>query len=326
MIPLLVSGLTAPWSIPEVPALFSGIGVVPFALGVFAVTQMVVLYGMRKSVAGVDFSLPQNVFLVKLIEEIADTFNCWYRVARALVTASLLSLAPGLGTSSFNFILCGMGQRVPNTKGQFKLGVPEATMSAEGSPLSKEMGSLIPSVVLGLPIGPRMIVLLAAVTILGHELDPSLLKSLPSLPYSMMWVMVIAGVLSSAVGFLLGSRLAEVTRSSGPFLFPFTVTLAILGSFSYSNTTMSVYLLAVFGMLAVINRDLDYSAAFAAIGLFLVGSFDDDIHLTDYPYGWGFLKKSSLADIFILITIISVIFAGRRWHKYKGKFSLVKCK
>lgn len=303
------------------PTLYSGIGVVPFALGVFAITQMVKMYGSRKAVTAVDLSQLGEGFGTQVRLGIAETFRRWYHVARSAIIATLLGLVPGIGGFTSNFISYGVGQKTSKRGSQFGTGVPEGLMSAEGSSLSKEVGSLIPAVALGLPSGLGMVIFIAALTILGLEPGPTLLKGSPTLPYSMMWVMAIAGLLSCVLGLLLAPQLARITGIKGPFMFPFIIALATLGSFADANTTMGIYLLVIFSILGVVVRDLGYSVAAAAIGLVLGGTFDDNVHLTDSLYGWHFIYKSPLADIFFLVAIYLIISAGRRWHKNKKEIA-----
>lgn len=302
-----------------IPTLFSGIGIVPFALGVFAITQMVKMFGSGKSVASFDSSQLGKGFHQQVKLGIAITFKNWYHVVRSAIVAVLLGLIPGIGGFTANFISYGIGQRFSKNGKEFGTGVPQGLMSAEGSSLAKEVGSIIPAVALGLPSGLGMVIFLAALTILGLEPGPTLLKGTPSLSYSMMWIMAIAGLLSCVVGLLLAPQLSKVTMVKGPLIFPFIIALAVLGSFADATTLTGVYLLVIFGILGVVFRDLGYSVAAASIGLVLGGTLDDNIHLTTSLYGWDFIYKSPLADVFFLIAIYLIISAGLRWRKDRAE-------
>ena len=208
------------------PTLFSGIGIVPFSLGVFAITQMVSMFGTNRSVTSFDRGALGGQFRHQVRQGVGDTFRLWYHVARSAVLAVLLGLVPGIGGFTANFISYGFGQQVSRNREKFGTGVPEGLIAAEGSSLAKEVGSLIPAVALGLPSGLGMVIFLAALTILGLEPGPTLLTSTPSLPYTMMWVMAVAGTLSCIVGLILAPRLSRVTSVRGPLMFPFIVALA----------------------------------------------------------------------------------------------------
>lgn len=176
-------------------------------------------------------------------------------------------------------------------------------MSAEGSSLAKEVGSLLPAVALGLPSGIGMVLFIAAMTIAGLQPGEALLRSHPSLPYSMMWVMAITGLLSCAVGLALSPWLSRVSRLRGPVLFPFIAGLAVLGSYAAIVNAVGMVELLVFAVIGLLARKGGYSLAAMVIGLVLGGTFDDQVHVTAETYGWSFIGRDPIADLAILAAL-----------------------
>lgn len=297
------------------PSLLSGINVVPFALGVFALTQMVVMYGRKESVAGSGRAVMVAHFRAQVLQGVSDTLRNWAHVVRSAVVAVLLGLIPGIGGFTANFISYSLGRRTSRQGKSFGTGVPAGIASAEGSSLAKEVGSLIPAVALGLPSGLGMVIFIAALSILGIQPGPTLLRSQPALPYTMMWVMAIAGLVSCALGLALSPWLSRVTTVRGPVLFPFILTLAVLGSFAAVTNFAGVVELALFAGLGVVMRKLNYSLAAVTIGLVLGGTFADNVHLTRTIYGWQFFSKSPLADVFAAFAIVLLVLTAVRGRR-----------
>jgi len=296
-------------------ALMSGLNVVPFALGVFAMTQMVVMYGRNESVATGQQAMLRNAFRRQVGEGLGDAARSWIHILRSALVASVLGLIPGIGGFSANFISYSLGRQVSRKSGEFGTGVPAGVASAEGSSLAKEVGSLVPAVALGLPSGVGMVIFIAALSILGVQPGPTLLHTEPSLPYSMMWVMAIAGLVSCAVGLVITPWLSHATNVRGPVMMPVIVSLAVLGSFAAVTGFVGVVELAVFAVVGVALRRLGYSLAAMTIGLVLGGTFADNLHLTQSIYGWGFIAHSPLADVFLVISIVLlgvITWRGRR--------------
>ncbi len=293
------------------PSLFSGINVVPFALGVFALTQMVMMYGRKDSVAKTDSAALARQFRQQVPAGIRDTAHNWFHVVRSAVVASVLGLIPGIGGFTANFVSYSLGRQTSRHGKDFGTGVPAGLVSAEGSSLAKEVGSLVPAVALGLPSGLGMVIFIAALSILGLQPGPTLLATQPALPYTMMWVMAIAGFVSCAVGLLITPWLSRVTAVRGPLLFPFILALSVLGSFAAVTNFAGVVELAIFAVVGVVMRKLNYSLAAATIGLVLGTTFADNVHLTRTIYGWRFITQSPLADVFlaaalVMLTLITV--------------------
>jgi putative tricarboxylic transport membrane protein len=298
-------------------SLMSGLNVVPFALGVFAMTQMVVMYGRNESVSGAQ-ALLKNAFRRQVGQGIGDAAREWVHILRSALVASVLGLIPGIGGFSANFISYSLGRQVSRKSGsKFGTGVPAGIASAEGSSLAKEVGSLVPAVALGLPSGVGMVIFIAALSILGVQPGPTLLKTDPTLPYSMMWIMAIAGLLSCAIGLLITPWLSRATNIRGPVMMPVIITLAVLGSFAAVTGFIGVVELGVFAAIGVVLRKLGYSLAAMTIGLVLGGTFADNLHLTETIYGWGFLTSSPLADVFFAITIGLLVWIT--WRGRKGR-------
>jgi putative tricarboxylic transport membrane protein len=298
-------------------ALMSGLNVVPFALGVFAMTQMVVMYGRNESVAAGQQAMLRDAFRRQVGEGLGDAARSWIHILRSALVASVLGLIPGIGGFSANFISYSLGRQVSRKSGEFGTGVPAGIASAEGSSLAKEVGSLVPAVALGLPSGVGMVIFIAALSILGIQPGPTLLRSEPSLPYSMMWVMAIAGLLSCAVGLAITPWLSRATSVRGPVMMPVIVSLAVLGSFAAVTGFVGVVELGVFAVVGVVLRKLGYSLAAMTIGLVLGGTFADNLHLTQSIYGWGFITSSPLADVFLVISI--VLLALITWRGHRGR-------
>ena len=298
-------------------ALMSGLNVVPFALGVFAMTQMVVMYGRNESVAAGQQAMLRDAFRRQVGEGLGDAARSWIHILRSALVASVLGLIPGIGGFSANFISYSLGRQVSRKSGEFGTGVPAGIASAEGSSLAKEVGSLVPAVALGLPSGVGMVIFIAALSILGVQPGPTLLRSEPSLPYSMMWVMAIAGLLSCAVGLAITPWLSRATNVRGPVMMPVIVSLAVLGSFAAVTGFVGVVELGVFAVVGVVLRKLGYSLAAMTIGLVLGGTFADNLHLTQSIYGWGFITSSPLADVFLVISI--VLLALITWRGHRGR-------
>lgn len=299
-------------------ALMDGLNVVPFALGVFAMTQMVVMYGRNESVAGGTQAMFANAFRRQVGQGLGDAAKAWVHILRSALVASVLGLIPGIGGFSANFISYSLGRQVSRKDGsKFGTGVPAGVASAEGSSLAKEVGSLVPAVALGLPSGVGMVIFIAALTILGVQPGPTLLKSQPSLPYSMMWVMAIAGLLSCVVGLIITPWLSRATNVRGPVMMPVIISLAVLGSFAAVTGFAGVVELGVFAIVGVVLRKIGYSLAAMTIGLVLGGTFADNLHLTQTIYGWGFVAHSPLADVFLVISV--VLLALITWRGRRGR-------
>lgn len=301
--------------------LISGIDVIPLALGVFAVTQMVIMYGTGRSISSSKGPVAISNFGSQIRTGVKDVLTRPFDVARSALVAVLLGLIPGIGGFVANYISYGLGQRLSRARSKFGTGVPEGVISAEGSSLAKEVGSILPAVTLGLPSGVGMVLFIAALSILGIQPGFPLLKQYPALPYTMMWTLAIVGMLSCIIGLLLAPQTSKITRIRGPVLLPFICGLAALGSFSSIGDFAGTVEMLFFVLVGVLARKTGYSVAAMAVGLVLGGTFDDNTFTTFQSYGWSFLWRSPLATVLLVVVaglIIAYSISSRRMARARG--------
>jgi hypothetical protein len=74
----------------------------------------------------------------------------------------------------------------------------------------------------------------------------------------------------------------------------------------------------VFALVGVVMRKLGYSLAAMTIGLVLGSTFADNLHLTQSIYGWGFVTRSPLADVFLVISAVLLVLITVRGRRHRG--------
>ena len=214
-------------------ALMSGLNVVPFALGVFAMTQMVVMYGRNESVAAGQQAMLRDAFRRQVGEGLGDAARSWIHILRSALVASVLGLIPGIGGFSANFISYSLGRaglaevrRVRHRRTRPASPPPRGPRSRRKSaPWSPPSRLACRPASAWSSSSPRC-------RSSASSRDRPCSRSEPSLPYSMMWVMAIAGLLSCAVGLAITPWLSRATNVRGPVMMPVIVSLAVLGSFA----------------------------------------------------------------------------------------------
>lgn len=290
--------------------LYGGIPVVALALGMFAVPQMIIMFGRRESVAVSASALGGSGFRSQVWQGVREIMPHWFLLVRSALIGVICGVVPGIGGFTANFLSYGIAKQTVRRRDQMGTGIAEGIIAPEGSSLAKEAGSLIPAVGLGLPAGTGMVLFLAALAILGLQPGPGFAANHPSLPYTMLWVVAIGGLLGTAIGLLAAPVLARTTRVKGPQLLPFIVSLAVVGAYASTAQLATVVEVLIFSCLGFVARRLDYSLAALTIGLVLGAQLEDQVFLTRQTIGWGFLERP-LTDILIVLIVVVVILQVR---------------
>lgn len=293
--------------------LYSGINLAAAAIGLFAISQMYILFAENTAVSKSERVGMSREVRAQVIVGIRDVTSRPWLTLRSSIIGVLSGVVPGIGSTAANFLSYGQAMQTSKHPELFGTGIPEGIIAPEASSISKEAGSLIPTVALGLPNGPAMAVVLAALSILGLQAGPPLLQQHLSLVFWMVIVLAVSSLLASVIGLTLAPVLGKVVQIPGRTLVPFVICLASLGAFESTGIYLQVYLMILMGGLGVIMRRFGYSLPAVIVGLVLGSIGENNLVLTSTIYGWRFLERP-LSD-FLIALIILVIIAGVRHRR-----------
>ncbi len=141
--------------------LWDGVPLVPVALGVFAIPEIVDL-----TIRGTRIADVPKERLKGVMSGIRDTFRNWFLVLRCGVVGVFVGAIPGLGASVVDWF--AYGHAIQTEKGAnetFGTGDVRGVLAPEAANNAKEGGALIPTIAFGVPGSASMALLLGAMTI-----------------------------------------------------------------------------------------------------------------------------------------------------------------
>jgi putative tricarboxylic transport membrane protein len=302
-------------------SLFDGVSLIALFLGCFAIPQMVMTFGTgtttaREDMTGHEVDYKSVVPLSggaprEIAGGVAETFRHWPVVLQGGVVGAVTGIIPGIGGFAANFLSYGIAQNISRKREQFGTGIAEGIIAPEGSSLSKEAGTMVPILGLGIPGSVGGALLIAALTVKGLPTGPEFTTDNPTVTYEIVWIILLAGIIGTALGVALGPLLAKVTRVPGPLLVPFIMALAVIGPFVSSVTFFDVGEVLVFAIIGFFLRRLRYSLAAFAVGLVLGPTLETNIYLTHSIYhGVSFLGSRWLADVLLFISLLVIVLKG----------------
>lgn len=232
--------------------LLEGISVVPVLIGLFAVSEAMMML-LRKNDESVGTS-------ATIIPFFAFNFD-WSRLpvlARVStvsgVVGILIGAIPGIGAATATWIGYNEGRRVSSEPEQFGKGSEEGLSAAETGANASVAASLIPLLSFGIPGSGTSAVLLGALMLHGVVPGPSMFRETPHLfPYIVLCVaagyslVLVLGIFG--VGFWV--RLLRVPR---PFIVVTILMFAIVGAFSLRSNVFDVYVTFAFGLIGFLIR------------------------------------------------------------------------
>lgn len=298
--------------------LYNGVNVAAAAIGLFAISQMFILFGAGDGRARrVSLRLSREVWRDVWEGVLQLPRHLWLATKSAFIGV-LCGVIPGIGSTAANFLSYGIAMRSSKQPWRFGTGIPEGIIAPEGSSISKEAGALIPTVSLGVPNGPAMAVLLAAFAILGLSPGPSMLKEHLPLVFWMVVVIAVSSLLASVLGLALAPLLAQITVIPGRVLVPFVLVLASIGTYASTTEILQVGIMMMCGVAGLLMRRYGYSLPGVIVGLVLGPTAENNLILTDKLYGWSFFERP-ISDV-IIVAIVAVLILGSRQRRRQGRF------
>src|SRR5215468_2682706 len=173
----------------DIPELGDGIGIVPVAVGLFGLGE--ILSTPSANVVG-------KVIAPKL-RELLPTLTEWRQsampIARGSVLGFLIGLTPGSAHIISSFLSYAVERRVSKHPEEFGKGAVAGVAGPESANNAASTGAFVPMLALGLPTGPVTAVLMAALIIHGIQPGPQLVNEHPDVFWGFVASMYVGNVL-----------------------------------------------------------------------------------------------------------------------------------
>lgn len=316
------------------PYLLTGIPLSVFAIAIFAIPQMVMIFGtgtshVRQDFLGRQMGIPEKEptytskdLPTQLLRGVGDVIHHWRVVIQGALVGVVSGIIPGIGGFTANYISYGVAQHLAGKRGEsFGTGTAEGIIAPEASSISKEAGGLVPTLGLGIPHGTASALFLSALAIQDVNVGIGFVAKHQITAYEMVWVIAAAGVLGALVGMVMVPLLVRITRIPGLCLFPLIIAASLVGTYLANVSFFYEWELCAIGIIGLVFRRLGYSLPTMLMGLVLGSTFESNIYLTHTLYpGISFLWKRPDADvIFALAAGVLVLNVAQRARVSRAK-------
>ena len=289
--------------------LLDGFRLVPLALGLFALPEILSLMTSGKTIA--QPSKIETISYRQVAEGGLAVFKHLGIFFRSSVLGTLVGIMPGVGGATAPFVAYAAARQTAEDRETFGSGRIEGVIAPEASSNAKEGGALIPTLALGIPGSSSMAMLLGAFLIFGLVPGPEFLKKHMDIALALAWIVAFANVASSIMMFALSRVLTYVTRVPGHILAPILLAIVAIGTYSADNSVIDVLFAFVFGTLGVVMRRFRYNRAALLLGFVLGSTIERNFHVSMAAYGASFILRPISLGI-IAITLLLLAWPNRR--------------
>lgn len=280
--------------------LYDGLPLLPFALGVFALPELVDLAIKRTSVAVTQkYDLRTGMW-----QGVKDTFANKWLVFQCSTLGAVIGAIPGLGSSVVDWFAYGYAARtVKGAKKTFGTGDVRGLLAPESAANAKEGGSLVPTIAFGVPGSASMAILLGAFMIHGLQPGPQMLTQDLDITYAMVWSIAVANILGAGTCFLLSGQLAKVATLRWTLTLPLIVSVLIVGAYQGQGAWGDLFALLIFGIIGWIMKRMKWPRPPLILGFVLGGLIERYMFISNTRYGASWL----LDPIVVVLLSLAII-------------------
>lgn len=245
--------------------LAEGVGLIPLAMGIFGVAEVISSVGKTHR-HRLD---ARNIGFRQMKPSREDMRRSWRPMLRGSGIGAFFGTLPGTGPIVAAFMAYAVEKRISKTPEQFGKGAVERLTAPESSNNAADMTAFIPTLALGIPGSPTMALMLGAFIIHGITPGPSLMTNEPALVWGLIISFWFGNLLLVVMNLPLISLWVRMLSVPYQFLFPAIITFICLGTYAVSTSSFSIWLVLLFGMMGYGMRQLGFPIAPMLLGYVL---------------------------------------------------------
>jgi len=246
-----------------VTELGDGIGVVPVAVGLFGIAEILITAGQ---------ATPPEVIRPRL-RDLLPSRREWREahmpIWRGTVLGFLIGIIPGSAHVISTFVSYAIERKISKHPEEFGRGAVAGVAGPESANNAATSGAFVPMLALGVPGVPVAALLLAAMMIHGVTPGPLLIHQDPKLFWGFIASMYVGNVILLILNLPLVGLFVNLLRVPYPVLYPIILVCSILGVYAVNSSVVDIWIMLATGVLGYLLRKLEFETAPIVLGLVL---------------------------------------------------------
>lgn len=291
-------------------ALYDGIPFIPVMIGLFAVTEMlVILEGERLTLADIATKETGQSFS-QLLEGLIGALRYPFVIIKSSLVGLFLGLLPGAGATAGALLAYDNCKRFSKDPDKFGKGCPEGIIAAESGNNATEGGSLATALALGVPGSSATAMILAAITLQGIQIGPHLLKMNRDLVYMVLISELLQLFVMLLLGVFVAYYMTAILYISVKSFIPLVIILSVIGTYALQSLYYYPQLVLISGVVGWLMRKGGFPVGPLAVGIVLAPMLESyhTFVVQGYPQGtlYAIFTNPFATTIFIVFLVVSV--------------------
>jgi putative tricarboxylic transport membrane protein len=295
-----------------------GLGVVPIAVGLFGVAEVLATAGQ---------AVPPQVLKPKL-SELLPSRREWrdsvMPIGRGTALGFLIGIIPGSAHIISSFVSYAVERRLSRHPEEFGQGAVAGVAGPESANNAATSGAFVPMLALGVPSGPIPAVMLAALMVHGVSPGPLLITKQPELFWGFIASMYVGNLMLLALNLPMVGIFVNVLRVPYSLLYPSIIMFCVVGVYAVNGSVVDVWIAVIMGALGYVLRKLGFETAPIVLGAILAPMIElalrQSLAMSDGQYSIFVSRPISgtllaFGGALVLLNLVSFLVRGLDWRR-----------
>jgi putative tricarboxylic transport membrane protein len=301
-----------------------GLGVVPVAVGLFGLAEILATAGQAVQPKVIEPKLRE------LLPSRAEWREATGPIGRGTVLGFLVGIIPGSAHIISSFVSYALEKKLSRRPQEFGHGAVAGVAGPESANNAATSGAFVPMLALGVPSGPIPAVMLAAMMVHGVSPGPLLIRQQPELFWGFVASMYVGNLVLLILNLPLVGIFVNLLRVPYPYLYPAILTFSILGVYAVNGSVVDVWIMLGMGVLGYILRKLSFETAPIVLGVVLAPMIElalrQSLAMSDGHYGIFFQRPiaATLLVVGLGMMLLSLRTFIRRGLDWRARMALAE--
>jgi putative tricarboxylic transport membrane protein len=301
----------------DVVQLAQGIEVVPVAIGLFGMAEVLLV---AERLGG----LPQvkRLRLRELLPSAAEWRRSVPAIFRGTGLGFLIGLIPGPAHILSTFASYRLERYLTRFPGQFGKGAIEGVAGPETANNAATSGAMVPLMALGLPFAPATALLLAALTMQGVVPGPLMIEERPEVFWGLVASMYVGNIALLVLNLPLIGVWVSLLRVPQPILLATILLFMVVGTYSVNNSLLDLLVLVVSGGVGYVLRKLQFDVAPIILAVVLGPMLEKTLQQTLFMSQGDLLvfMQRPISATLLAALVLLILFPATRslWRRTSG--------
>jgi len=301
----------------DIPELGDGIGIVPVAVG---------LFGLGEILSTPSHKVSGEIVRPKL-RELWPNREEWRQAAapigRGTVLGFIVGIIPGSAHVISSFLSYALEKKLSKNPEQFGKGAVAGVAGPESANNAASTGAFVPMLALGIPTGPVTAVLIAALLVHGVPPGPSLVNDHPNVFWGFVASMYVGNLVLLALNLPLVGLFVHLLRIPYAYLYPLIIMFCVIGVYEVNHSIVDVWIMLIMGVVGYALKKFGFDPAPLVLGLVIAPIFEMSLRqsLIMSDGNWVIFASRPIAAVLLAISVallvasaVSAIRAKRDWR------------